>query len=98
MRREPPMPGLLRPTTVGVLVLAASLGLVIVADGPLEPGAVVGAVGLVIAAALLSLTALVAMWRTGSPGWVVTDMDDDAVASAFDDPTLEQPLDDAAAV
>lgn len=98
MRRDTHAPELLRAVLVGLLLLAGSIGLLLLADAPLDVMAVAGSVGVVTALALLSLTTLVAAWRRGASTHVATTMHDDAVAAAFDDPAVELPLDDAAAI
>lgn len=101
MRRDDETAGLLRATLVGVGLFGVSTALLGVADEALDITAVAGGIGVVMSGALLGLTILVAMWRgDGASGYVTTTMrrDEDVIAEVFDDPAVELPADDAAAI
>jgi hypothetical protein len=102
MRRENESVGLLRATLVGVGLFVVSTVLLGVADEALDVAAVAGGIGVVMSGALLGLTILVARWRGATAGYVATNMattdDGSFVAGVFDDPDVDHPHDDVAAI
>jgi hypothetical protein len=58
----------------GLLLLGGSTLLLGTASGPTDPFAVIGATGVVLSAALLSLTALVLRWRSEGRAYVSTSV------------------------
>ncbi len=62
-------------TIAGTLLLAASFVLLWAADEAVDPAAVAGGTGIVIAGALLGLTFLAWRWRVAEVGYVRTVVD-----------------------
>ncbi|MBC7461080.1 MAG: hypothetical protein H7287_06935 [Thermoleophilia bacterium] len=78
-----------RAIVVGTLLLVASSGFVLLGDEATDPVVIAGVVGIVVAAALLGLTALAARWRGGGAKYVSSSVDQPlgssaSIANAFD--------------
>lgn len=76
-------------TLVGLLLIGGSLGLLFVADSPLDIAAIAGGIGVVISGALLGLTVLAARWRAGLARYTTTTMDSVTSAELYADLAAE---------
>ena len=90
-------------TLAGLLLFAASFGLLAWANEPTDAPAIAGGTGIVIAGALLGLTFLAARWRDADGGGYVSTVVDQAgfyeELAAFDPTRDDAPgFEDAAAV
>lgn len=91
---------LARAVVIGLVLLVASSVLVVFGDQASDAVVIAGAVGIVVAAALLGLTALAARWREGAVRYTSTIVDVDTVDSDVIDlgRPIAAPFDDAVGV